>query len=141
MITALTGWEGTLPALRRLHLRRNKISTFEDEMQELPELEYINLRRNSLDNIEQVAKIFQFPKLVDLNIINNPVDNNCSSFNLLMAEFLTRRPALTRFCKVYVTERHSLEAVHLAKFRWEKSEAERKAKEAAEAAAAEAEEH
>jgi len=135
MITQLTGWEGTLPALKRLHLRKNKISTFDDEIAELPELEYLNLRRNSIDSIAQAVKVFQFPKLNDLNIINNPVDSDFSSFSLLMSEFLIRRTSLVRFCKVKITERNLLEAVHLAQFRWEKSEAERKAKEAAELAA------
>lgn len=135
MIAQLTGWEGTLPSLRRLHLRRNKISTFDEEMQELPELVYLNLRHNAIESMEQAVRVFQIPKLTDLNIINNPLDTNCSSFNLLMAEFLTKRSSLIRFSKVYVTERNQLEAVHLAQFRWEKSEAERKTKEAADAAA------
>lgn len=46
MIAQLTGWEGTLPALRLLNLRKNKISTFDEEMPELPELTYLNLRKN-----------------------------------------------------------------------------------------------
>ena len=52
-----------------------------------------------------------------------------------MAEFLCKKSSLVRFNRVYVTEAHKLQAVHLAKFRWEKSEAERKAKEAADAQA------
>jgi len=140
MIAQFSGWEGTLPSLKRLHLRRNKIVTIDEELQELPELVYLNLRHNAIETVEQAVRVFQLPKVMDLNIINNPVDLSCSSFNLLMAEFLTRRTALVRFCKVKVQESNQLEAVHLAKFRWEKSEAERKAKEAAEAAAANAEE-
>ena len=114
MIAQLTGWEGTLPSLRRLHLRRNKIANFDEEIAELPELEYLNLRHNAIESMEQAVRVFQFPKLTDLNIINNPIDSSCTSFNLLMAEFLTKRTTLVRFCKVYVTERHQLEAVHLA---------------------------
>ena len=37
-----------------------------------------------------------------------------------------------------ITEANKMEAVHLADYRWQKAEEERKAKEAAEAAAAEA---
>ena len=127
LITALNGWEGTLPSLKRLHLRRNKIVTIDEELQELPELVYLNLRHNAIETVEQAARVFQFPKLTDLNIINNPVDLACSSFNLLMAEFLSKRPGLVRFSKVYVQEANQMEAVHLAKFRFERSEAQRKA--------------
>ena len=103
-INTLSGWEGTLPALKRLHLRRNKIVQIDEELQELPELVYLNLRHNAIDSMEQAVRVFQFPKLTDLNMINNPVDLACSSFNLLMAEFLIKRPSLVRFSKVYVKE-------------------------------------
>lgn len=139
LIANLNGWEGGLPSLKRLHLRRNKIVNLDDELQELPELEYLNLRHNSIETLDNAFKVFQWPKLNDLSIINNPCDQNCSSFNLLMAEFLIKRTSLKRFCKVRVEERNQMEAVHLSRFRWDKSEAERKVKEAAEAAAAEAE--
>jgi len=135
MITSLNGLEGTLPALRRLHLRRNKIVNIEEELQEMPELVYLNVRHNAIETVEMALRVLQYPKLTDLNIINNPCDLNCSSFNLLMAEFLCKRTALTRFCKVRVQESNLLEAVHLAKYRFELSEAQRKAKEAADAAA------
>ena len=102
MITSFNGWEGGLPSLKRLHLRRNKIATFDDEISELPALEYLNLRHNSIEHIAQAVKVLQFPKLTDLNVINNPFDNNCSSFNLLMAEFLIKNTKLVRFCKVRV---------------------------------------
>ena len=102
----------------------------------MPELVYLNLRHNAIETIEMALRVFQLPKVVDLNIINNPCDTNCSSFNLLMAEFLTKRTSLVRFCKVKVQESNLLEAIYLAQLRWEKSEAERKAKEAADAAAA-----
>lgn len=51
-------------------------------------------------------RVFQFPKLTDLSIVNNPLDLNYSSFALLMAEFLTKRTSLVRFNRVYVTEAH-----------------------------------
>ena len=77
--------------------------------------------------MEQAVKVFQFPKLTDLSVVNNPIDLNCSSFNLLMAEFLCKRSSLVRFNRVVVTERNQLEAVHLAQYRFEKSEEARKA--------------
>lgn len=51
-----------------------------------------------------------------------------------MAEFLIKRTSLVRFNKVRVTENNRLEAVHLANFRFDKSEIKRKEDEAAEAA-------
>ena len=101
----------------------------------MPELEYLNLRHNAIESVEVAVKVFQFPKINDLSVLNNPCDLNCSSFNLLMAEFLIKRTSLKRFNKAKVQESNLYEAVHLANIRWEKSEAERKAKEAAEAAA------
>ena len=134
-IASFNGWEGGLPALRRLHLRKNKISNFDEELGELPELVYLNLRRNNIESLEVAFRVFQFPKITDLNVLNNPCDTNCSSSNLLMAEFLIKRTSLRRFNKQRVQESNQLEAVHLANFRFEKSEADRKAREAAEAAA------
>jgi hypothetical protein len=45
--------------------------------------------------------------------------------NVLIAEVLIKNPKVQRFCKVRVTDANKLEAVFLAKFNWEKSEAER----------------
>lgn len=97
----------------------------------------MNLRHNSIEEFEQAFRVLSLPKLTDLNVLNNPIDSNCSSFNLLMAEFLVKSTKLVRFCKERVQEKNLLEAVHLARFRYEKSEAERKAREAAEATKAE----
>lgn len=132
-ITSFSGWE-SLPSLKKLHLRRNKIDkVVEEEQPELPELTYLNLRSNQIKDLETSYKLFKLcPKLTDLNILNNPADLNCSSFNLLLAEHLCRSTQLTRFCKTKVSEANLLEAVHLAHYRWDKSEVERKAREAAE---------
>ncbi len=54
-----------------------------------------------------------------------------------MAEFIIKNPKIKRFCKRPVTEQIQLHAVYQAQVLFEKSEAERKAKEAAEAAALE----
>ena len=53
--------------------------------------------------------------------------------NMFLAEILFKKPGMKRFCKVNVTDAHKLEAVYLAKFKWEKSEEARKEKEAKEA--------
>ena len=120
LIVQFNGWEGGLPKLKRLNLRRNKIANIDDELPELPELEWLNLRHNAIENLQVCFKVFTFaPKIVDINIINNPCDQSCTSFNLLMAEFLVKKPSLTRFCKTRVTERHQLEAVHLGHYKWD----------------------
>lgn len=137
MLTALAGWE-SLPALKKLHLRRNKISKIDEEgLPPLPELVYLNLRKNAFDDLTIVMRVLNpelCPNIKDINILNNPCDINCSSINILIAEFLTKKPALERVCKRKIMESNKLEAVHLAHYRWDKSEEERKAKEAAEAA-------
>lgn len=137
-ITALTGWEA-LPELKRLHLRRNKIEKIEEEMPPLDKLESLNLRANKLGAMEHIERLFAFPSLRDINVINNPVEQTATSFNMLLAEVLIKRPKLARFCKHDVTEANQLEAVYLAQFKWQKAEAKRKADEAAAAAAEAAE--
>jgi len=46
-----------------------------------------------------------------------------------LADVLIINPKLKRFCKVTVTDANLLEAVYLAKYRWQKSEEERIRKE------------
>lgn len=58
-----------------------------------------------------------------------PIERNASSLNLLIAEVLILNPKIQRFCKVEIQDQNKLEAVYLAKFRWEKSEEERIRKE------------
>ena len=143
-ITALSGWE-SLPQLRILHLRRNKIEKIEGggetELPPLESLQAINLRSNKIASKDAVKNLFQFPNLTDINVINNPVDQNETSFNMLLADMLIKRPQLKRFCKTVIEESHLLEAVYLARYRHEKEEAERKKREAEEAARAAAEEN
>lgn len=137
-ITALTGWE-QLPALRKLHLRRNKIEKYDEEAPPLENLEWINLRANKVANMEFLERLFKLEKLRDINVLNNPVEQNASSFNMLVAEVLMKKPTITRFCKSVITEANQLEAVYFKQFKWTKSEEERK-KKAAEDAAREAKE-
>lgn len=104
----------------------------------MEKLEYLNLRANKLAEMSMIERLYVFPKLNDLNVINNPVENAASSFNILLADVLAKRPGMKRFCKMDISENNLLEAVFLAQFKHEKAERERKAKEAAEALAAEA---
>jgi len=79
--------------------------------------------------MEILERLYQFPNLKDINVLNNPVEQNATSFNLLVAEVLIKRPKIARFCKHLITEANKLEAVYLAKYKWEKAEEERKRKE------------
>jgi len=137
-LVALNGYEG-LPALKRLHLRRNKIEKIEDEIPELPALEYLNLRSNKIPNMESLVKLLQYPALSDLNVINCPVELSYSSMNVFVGEMLIKNPKMSRFCKVDITDAHKLEAVFLAKFQFGKAEEERKKLEEEERLKAEAE--
>lgn len=63
--------------------------------------------------------------------------------NIFVAEVLEKNPKMGRFCKVDITDAHRLEAVYLAKYKWQQAEEARLAAEkkaAEEAAAAEANE-
>jgi hypothetical protein len=77
--------------------------------------------------------------LKDINVYKNPVEINASSFNVLMAEVLSKNTKLARFSRVKVEDCHKLEAYFLGKYKWEKEEAEKKARAAKEAADAEKE--
>ena len=81
-----------------------------------------------------LGRLFQFQALTDINVIKNPVEQDASSFNVIMADVLRRSTKLERFCKIKVTESSKLEAIYLAQFRYEKEQAEAKAKAAEEAA-------
>jgi hypothetical protein len=60
--------------------------------------------------------------------------------NILLADILAKNPTLVRFCKVAITDKHKLEAVYLAKYKWTKAEEERKKVEEEERKKAEQEE-
>lgn len=62
------------------------------------------------------------PTLEDLNLVSNPIENKFSSFNLLLADVLIANPKLKRFSKTMVEDKHKLEAVFLARHRWEEEE-------------------
>lgn len=137
--TALAGWEG-LTGLKRLHLRRNKIEKVDEELAALEQLEYLNLRANKLASMEQLERLFKNPQLTDLSVLNNPVEQNISSFNILLADVLSKNPKIKRFCKQQVQENNLLEAVYYKQFKWTKADELKKklaAEEAAKAAAAE----
>jgi hypothetical protein len=72
--------------------------------------------------------------------LNCPLELEYSSMNILIADILAKNPALERFCRVKITDKHKLEAVYLAKYKWNKAEEERKRIEEEERKKAEAEE-
>ena len=137
-INAFNGYEN-LPSLRILHLRGTKINKIEEELPELPAIEVINLRGTSFHNLDNLKNIFQFTTLKDLNILHTHLEDNASSFNMLLAEILNIYHGLERYCKVTITDQHKYEALYLAEYRWKKSEEERKRKEEEERLKAEAE--
>ena len=59
--------------------------------------------------------------------------------NIFLGDVLAKNPKMYRFCKIIVTDTLRLEAVYLGKYRWEKSEEERKRIEEEERKKAEAE--
>jgi len=118
MITALSGWE-SLPALKKLDLHNNQIEKIDDELPELPSLTHINLRRNKIRTMEVLGKLFQFPGLTDVNVERNPVDLECSSPNVILAEVLRKNAKLLRFNEVNVTDSARLEAIFLAQYRYD----------------------
>ena len=94
VIASLTGVEG-LTALKKLHLRHNKIEKIEDEVpfeEMYPALEYLNLRTNKVPEMDDVHKILKFPALVDLNILNCPIELTFSSMNILICKVLSKEP-------------------------------------------------
>jgi len=106
-----------------LHLRKNKVDKFEEELPELPALTVLNLRSNKVGDLEQVKRIMGLiPTLEDLNLVSNPIENKFSSFNLLIADVLIANPKLKRFSKTQIEDSHKLEAVYLAEYRWDEEE-------------------
>lgn len=128
-----------MTALKKLHLRRNKIEKVDEELVPIETLEYINLRANKIAAFDQLERLFKNPNIKDINVLNNPVEASSSSFNVLLAEILAKNPKIKRFCKHEVQESNLLEAVYFKQFKWTKAEEERKRKLAEEKAKAEQE--
>lgn len=57
IVANLNGWE-SMPSLKKLNLRKNKIEKLEDELPPLDALTYINLRGNKIATLEQIDKLF-----------------------------------------------------------------------------------
>ena len=127
-ITSLVGLEG-VPGLKKLHLRHNKIENIEEEgLPDLQALEYLNLRTNKIKELGHVFRLLTaFPAMKRMNFMNCPVELEYSSMNVFIADCLAKKPDIVRFCKVDINDRHRFEAVHVAKYKWEKAEAKRKA--------------
>jgi len=121
-ITSFNGWEN-LPALKILHMRKNKVDKFEEELPEMPSLTYLNLRSNKVAELEQVKRLMALiPSLEDLNLSSNPIEAKFSSQEMLLADVLVSNPKLKRFSKTNVEDKQKLEAVFLARFRWDEEE-------------------
>lgn len=91
--------------MKKLHLRHNKIENIEEELPPLEALTYLNLRTNKLAKEDDIPRLFAaFPTLVDLNVINCPIELNASSINLMIGKVLAKKHDLKRFCKVEITD-------------------------------------
>lgn len=77
-------------------------------------------------NFEHMVRLFgYFPSMTDLNVINCQVELGYSSMNMFIAEVLDKNPKMTRFCKVDIKDSGKIEAVYLAKYKWQKAEEKR----------------
>jgi hypothetical protein len=63
-----------------------------------------------------------FPTIEDLNLVSTPLESKFSAFNLLIADILIANPKIKRFSKTTIEDKHRLEAVFLAQYRWEEEE-------------------
>lgn len=128
-----------LPELKLLHLRHTRILDIEEELPELPNLAKINLRETKMASFDALKRLFQFPALVDINVIDTPLSPTES--NLLMLEVLVVNTKIARFNKVSVEKEDLLEAIYLSEYKWMESEKvrirQKRKEEAAAAAAAE----
>lgn len=81
-----------MTALKKLHLRHNKIEKIEDEVpfeEMYPVLEYLNLRTNKVPTMDDVYKILKFPALIDLNVLNCGCELAQSSMNVMICQVLS----------------------------------------------------
>ena len=76
--------------------------------------------------MDDIFRLFQYTTIKDLNVLNCPIELEFSSMNIFLGDILAKNPAISRFCKIAVTDKHRLEAVYLAKYKWTKEEEERK---------------
>jgi Leucine-rich repeat (LRR) protein len=137
-ISTLNGWD-QMPELRRLHIRRNKIEKMDEELPPHEKLESINLRSNKISSMDFIDRLLKWERLTDINVLNNPVETNVSSFNILVADVLARKPSMVRFCKHQIGEANRLEAWYFKQYKWQRSEEERYKREEEERKKAEAE--
>ena len=122
-ISSLVGLDGC-GALKKLHLRHNKIADIEEEgLPTIETLEYLNLRTNKIPDLNSLFRLFgAFPNVKQMNFLNCPVELNYSSMNVFIADVLARKPDITRFCKVDIQDKNRNEAVFVAKYKWNKAQ-------------------
>ena len=125
-IGSLVGLDGC-PALKKLHLRHNKIEKIEEEgLPDLGALEYLNLRTNKIADLDNLFRLFAaFPSVKSMNFLNCPVELNYSSMNVFLGDCLARKPDIVSFCKVQVQDKNRNEAVFVAKYKFQKAELKR----------------
>jgi internalin A len=126
-------------ALKILNLKDSKIDKIEEEIPEMASIEELNLSNSKINSIDNLKHIFQFGTLKNLDIQGTPLEQQASSFNMLMAELVNIYHGLTHFCRVEITDQHKYESLYLSEYRWRKAEEERIRKEEEERLKAEAE--
>ena len=57
LMISLSGWE-SLPMLKKLHLRKNKIDKIEEELPPLESLQYLDLESNNIPNMKVLGRLF-----------------------------------------------------------------------------------
>ena len=94
----------------------NKVENIEEELPPLPSLVYLNLRTNKLSKHDSknaegeevkgdLNRLFgAFPTLVDLNVINCPIELQASSIEIMIGKVLAKNHHVKRFCKVEITD-------------------------------------
>jgi Leucine-rich repeat (LRR) protein len=126
-----------LPSLTKLHLRKNKISKFTSEtVPNLPALQYLNLRENDIPDAKSLASLSALKKLSYLNIAATPLTEEQA--DATKKEVLIYLNSLSVVNKEEVTTEDREEAANdaIERRRLEEEarlEAERAAKEAADA--------
>jgi len=126
-----------LPSLTKLHLRKNKISKFTSEtVPNLPALQYLNLRENDIPDGKSLASLSALKKLSYLNIAGTPLTEELT--DATKKEVLIYLNSLSVVNKEEVTTEEREEAANesIERRRLEEEarlEAERAAKEAADA--------
>jgi len=120
----LTSFRGVAPltSLRRLHVRGNRISTFEGLHEGHGQLEYLNVRENEIAGLEELTILKTLPaKFKTLNMMSNPLSGGTEDEpepqDGYRLEVLVNCPALDRLDKILVDAEERDEAADIRKER------------------------